>query len=74
VADEVEVIRDCQYPCEISVKSPHGTLYIKFGRNVGYNDERLIRSVLNIGELLRASKIRDAQKAATDLIGGSHIV
>ena len=71
MAGKVEVLRDSRYPQELSVVGPYGTIVLGFGRDVRQTDVQLIRSVLIMGELVRASKIQDAQKVLDGLTGGA---
>jgi ABC-type iron transport system FetAB ATPase subunit len=64
---KISIKRHSEFPREIHVEGFDRRLIVDFGRNVGYNEEVLVRSILNMGERNRAAKIRDAQKVVEEL-------
>jgi hypothetical protein len=65
--DRISIKRHSEFPREIHVEGFGGRLIVDFGRNVGYNEEVLVRSILNLGERNRAAKIQDAQNVVEEL-------
>jgi hypothetical protein len=68
IENRISIKRHHEFPREIHVEGFGQRLIVDLGRNVGYNEEVLVRALINLGERNLAAKIQDTQKILKGLI------